>query len=81
MQWLKLAVSTTLMLGFVGYFGTIIVGGLRTGKIHHTGSTQVCDRRKNPLGYWALVLLFAGFSLLCIVAWYQGFLVYSGKTE
>ena len=47
-------------------FGTpvygVLAGPQRTGKIRHTDSRRYCSRQQNPLGYWALVLLFATFA-------------------
>jgi len=50
-----------------------VIDGVRTGKIHHTDSTTVCCRKKNPVGFWSLVVLFTGF--VAMFAWACGFSV------
>ena len=44
----------------------VLAGPQRTGKIRHTDSRRYCSRQQNPLGYWALVLLFATFCWFCL---------------
>ena len=57
----------TLLFGTPVYWlGRILWQGLRTGKIRHTDSRRYCSRQQNPLGYWALVLLFAALCWLCL---------------
>jgi hypothetical protein len=61
-------IIVTFVIGWLGWFlGRTLVDGLRTGKIRHTDSKSRCDRKKNPLGYWALVCFFAG--LLGLLGW------------
>lgn len=55
------------------FLGKTVVDGIRTGAIHHTNSKKVCRRKKNPVGFWALVVLFVGF--VTMIAWAWGFAV------
>jgi hypothetical protein len=47
--------------------------GLRTGKMRWRDSTSFCDRNKQPLFYWFLVFIFAGFSILILATWVRSF--------
>jgi hypothetical protein len=47
--------------------------GLRTGKMRWRDSTSVCDRSKQPLLYWFLVIVFSFFSIVIASAWVQAF--------
>jgi len=61
----------TLLFGTPVYWlGRILWQGLRTGKIRHTDSRRYCSRQQNPLGYWALVLLFATLCWLCLYGYW-----------
>jgi hypothetical protein len=47
--------------------------GLRTGKMRWRDATSICDRRKQPLLYWLLVIVFSGFSTAIAYAWILAF--------
>lgn len=55
--------------GLYIFLGRIIANGLKTGKIRHTDSKSLCDKSKNPAGYWLLILWFAVIMLFCLLAW------------
>ncbi|MBL1146809.1 MAG: hypothetical protein HND56_09885 [Pseudomonadota bacterium] len=60
----------SLFLGGLYFFlGRVILDGLKTGKIRHTDSKSLCDKAKNPAGYWLLILWFAVIMLFCLIAW------------
>jgi hypothetical protein len=46
-----------------------VIAGIRTGAIHHTNTTKVCKRAQNPIGFWALVILFTGFIFVFVTLW------------
>lgn len=63
-------ILVSLILGGLYFFlGGVIRDGLKTGKIRHTDSKTLCDKAKNPLGYWLLILWFAIIMLFCLIAW------------
>jgi hypothetical protein len=68
---LRLLVVTVVMGALAALLVATIVSGLRSGKVAHTDSASFCDRRKNPIGYWALLALFSGFAYLALSAWFQ----------
>ena len=55
--------------GLYFFLGRIVMNGLKTGKIRHTNSKSLCDKTKNPAGYWLLVLWFTIIMLCCLIAW------------
>ena len=63
---IRLLLVTLLVGALLGWLGRILWLGLRSGQIRHSDSHRSCSRRKNPLGYWALVLLFAALGWLCL---------------
>jgi hypothetical protein len=67
-------ILVSLVAGWLSWFlGMTVLRGIRTGAIHHTDSTKVCRREKNPVGFWSLVALFSGMVIMFISAW--GFVV------
>jgi hypothetical protein len=60
---------TALCLGFSAYMAYFVFAGLRSGKVAHSEIESFCERSTNPLGYWALILLFAGFSAMGVYGW------------
>ena len=63
-------ILVSLLLGGLYFFlGRVIADGLKTGKIRHTDSKSLCDKAKNPVGYWLLILWFAVIMLACLIAW------------
>jgi hypothetical protein len=73
MQILRIIVVSAIAGWLCWWLGKTVIDGIRTGKIHHTDSTKVCCRNRNPAGFWALVALFTGF--VAMFAWAWGFSV------
>lgn len=67
---IRLLLVTLLTGALLGWLGRILWQGLRTGKMRHTDSRRYCSRQQNPLGYWALVLLFATLCGLCLYGYW-----------
>jgi len=73
MQLLRI-VGVSAIAGWLCWLlGKTVIDGIKTGKIHHTDSTKVCHRKRNPAGFWALVLIFIGF--VAMLAWVWVFTV------
>ncbi len=70
---LRIILVSALAGWFSWFLGKTVFEGIRTGAIRHTDSTKVCKRQKNPIGFWALVSLFAGLVLMFVIVW--GFMV------
>jgi len=66
---LRMLIATLILGGLSWFLGRTVIKGIRTGAIHHTDSARVCKRRQNPVGFWALVLLFSGFILVFVTLW------------
>jgi len=65
----------SLILGGLYFFlGRVIINGLKTGKIRHTHSKNLCDKTKNPVGYWLLILWFSIIMLSCLIVWLKALL-------
>lgn len=71
MNALRIIVATAIFGGLVYLLGSKVVSGLRTGNVAHTDSSSFFKRSQNPLGYWALIVLFSGMAFGCIYAWVQ----------
>ena len=71
MSALRIVAATLIYGGFVLLLGRTVLSGLRSGRVARTDSSSFCWRRDNPLGYWALIVLFSGMVLGCIFAWVQ----------
>lgn len=63
---IRLLLVTLLTGALLGWLGRILWQGLRSGKMRHSDSRRYCSRQQYPLGYWALVLLFATLCGLCL---------------
>lgn len=68
-QALRIIVATVVVLGLAWLLGKTVVDGIRTGAIRHTDSTSRCQRQKNPIGFWTLVLLFSGLAVIFTGVW------------
>lgn len=55
--------------GLAAFLSREILLGVRAGRIRHTDSSTYCVRKKNPISFWALVLLFGGFVVALILSW------------
>lgn len=55
----RLVVVTAVAGWLVWFLGATVIQGIRTGAIRHTDSIRACRRGTNPVGFWALVLLFS----------------------
>ena len=69
MQIFRLIIVTVVTGGLVWLLGRTVFEGIKSGTIRHTDSTRVCRRDKNPVGFWALVVLFCGFIVLLWGVW------------
>ena len=67
---IRLLLVTQLTGALLGWLGHILWQGLRSGKMHHSDSRRYCSRQQYPLGYWALVLLFATLCGLCLYGYW-----------
>ena len=56
-------------LSFSIFLGRVVFTGLASGQVRHTDSSAFCDKNTNPLGYWALILLFPAMALLSVAIW------------
>jgi len=66
---LRQLILTVLCLGLASYMVRVILSGLRSGRIAHSDSSSYCERVRNPVGYWLLIILFTVLAVLAIYAW------------
>ena len=64
MQYFRFLMVALICGGLIALLLPTIYRGLKTGKIRHSTSDTYCHKSKNPVGFWSLVALFSGFSLL-----------------
>jgi hypothetical protein len=56
---LRLMVGQIISTLFLGPWLTVeVVMALKTGRIRHTDSTQVCTKTQEPAKFWVIVTLF-----------------------
>ena len=68
MSVLRLLVTTIVCLGLALFLGRVVIVGLISGQVAHTNSSAVCSRRRNPVGYWALIALFSVIVVASVIA-------------
>jgi hypothetical protein len=73
MQTLRLILVSLICVPLLWLLLSTLWNGLRTGKMRWRDSTSICDRRKQPLLYWFLVVVFSFFSIVIASAWIQAF--------
>ena len=73
MQTLRLVLVSLICAPLLWLLLSTLWNGLRTGKMRWRDTTSVCDRRKQPLLYWFLVVVFSGFTVVIAYAWIQAF--------
>ena len=66
---MRIALATIASWGLILFLGYVVVSGLRTGKLRHSGSSTFVDRSKNAALFWALVTLFLGFIMVVMIGW------------
>ena len=69
MEMLRFAFITIFCFGFIVFLLHVIIQGLRSGRVAYKDSHSVCDRRKNPLGFWLLGFLFLAVVLMFVYVW------------
>jgi len=73
MQIFRLILISLICGGLLWLLLSTLWDGLRTGKLRWRDATSVCDRRKQTLLYWCLVVVFSGFTIVIAFAWIQAF--------
>jgi hypothetical protein len=73
MQIIRLLLVSLICGGLLWLLLSTLWNGLCTGKLRWRDSTSVCDRSKQPLLYWCLVVVFSSFSIVIAFAWIQAF--------
>ena len=68
-QLIRIIVATVVAAGLAWFLGKTVIDGIRTGAIRHTNSTTRCQRQKNPIGFWILVVMFSGMSVIFASVW------------
>jgi len=68
---LRLLAVFAICGGFAVQMIRTLWGGLKTGKMPHSDSSSFADRRKQPLFFWFLAVLFALFALGALYIVYQ----------
>jgi len=63
MEIFRLVVGTAILGWLFWILGKTVIQGIMTGSIRHTDASRLCRRKNNPVGFWALVILFTGFIL------------------
>lgn len=66
---LRVLVVSACCLGFSIFLGRVVFTGLASGRVRHSDSSAYCDKNANPLGYWALILLFLTMVLGSLAIW------------
>ena len=69
MNWLGFITLSAICGGLSILLGRVVFFGLQSGRIAHTDSSSFCKRQENPLGYWALVILFSAIIFGCLFIW------------
>jgi hypothetical protein len=44
-------------------------GGIRSGRIHCADPSSVYSRKREPVKFWAIVLLYLFFAVLSFIVW------------
>ena len=65
----RILAATILCLGLGLYLTRVVLRGLISGEVRHTDSSRVCRKLSNPLGYWALIVLFSLSAAGLISVW------------
>ena len=70
MQILRLIIVSLVCGGLVWFLSANLISGLRTGKIGHTDSSQICDWRKQPVYFVFLSMLNLAFIAVLLAGWW-----------
>jgi hypothetical protein len=73
MQTIRLVLISLICGPLLWLLLSTLWNGLRTGKIRWRDVSSICDRRKQPLLFWLLVVVFSGFSFVIAYAWILAF--------
>ncbi|MFA7238129.1 MAG: hypothetical protein WC058_14795 [Phycisphaeraceae bacterium] len=69
-MWVVRIILFTLIAGYLcGFLLKVVRQGLRSGAIGYIDSTRKCERDKQPLGYWALVIFFSALAAVIAATW------------
>jgi len=74
MTWLPLVVTSVVCGGLLWLLGRTLLLGLRTGRMPHSDTTQIADRRTSPLFYWFVTLVFASLFVAIATVWLNALL-------
>ena len=69
MTWLPLVVTSVVCGGLLWLPGRTLLLGLRTGRMHHSDTTQIADRRTSPLAYWFVTVVFVSLFVVIAAVW------------
>lgn len=70
MEIIRFNLATTIAGWSIWVLGKMIIQGFQTGAIHHTDSSRVFRKQKNPLVFWSLVALFSAFIIAIGSSWF-----------
>jgi hypothetical protein len=69
-MWIVRIVLFTLVAGYLcGFLLKVVRQGLRSGTIGYIDSTRKCERSKQPVGYWTLVIFFSVLAAVIAATW------------
>lgn len=71
---LPLVVASVVCGRLLWLLGRTLLRGLRTGRMPHSDTTQIADRRTSPLVYWFVTLVFASLSVVIAAVWLKALL-------
>ena len=66
---LRLIIGSLVFGWLINHLLKTVWAGIKTGEIHHTDTKKICNKKKNPIGFWALVTLFSAFICALSFAW------------
>jgi lipid-A-disaccharide synthase-like uncharacterized protein len=65
----RILAVTLIFWSLVFYVGRTLYLGLKSGKMGHSDSSRYASRKTNPVGFWALAILFTSMIGMFVMAW------------
>jgi hypothetical protein len=67
MEFLRIILLVLIYGALMIFLGSMLLRGLRTGKMAHSDSERFIDQMRHPMLYWGLAALFSGIIMLGII--------------